>query len=105
MPPPLGCLACRASLFVFVFPNVSACAGLLVSGYWFSGHFSNSCAQNCHLLACCLHFGNLGAILAPWEHPGGMMFRKWIGEDFDAILGSRFERFFCTEDVQTKSEI
>ena len=76
---PFGCLACR---LVFIFPNISACVGLLVSGCCFSGYYSNSNAFRSgwgHFLYLRLSFDMHGASTlalwrkncAPWEHPGG----------------------------------
>ena len=39
---PLAIWLARNRCLAFIFPHMSACAGLLVSGYWFSEPVSNS---------------------------------------------------------------
>ena len=60
----------RLRCLFLVFPNISACASLLVSGCWFSGHVSNSSGfrSGCnHFLHPRLSLVRPGAsTLAPW---------------------------------------
>ena len=110
----------RLRCLVFIFPNISACAGLLVSGCWFSGHVLNSNDFRSgwgYFLYPRLSFDMPGAstlapwgtILAPCEHPGGpweqqgghMTVLKQILIDCGAILGSHVQSFLGNEDYKS----
>ena len=106
----------------FIFPNLSACAGLLVSGYWFSGHVSNcndyrsGCNHYLHPRLSLVSPGastlvlwepfwqpgaSIGTILAPWEHLGGVAYRILfdsgvnLGPYFQSLLGAETCNFNC----------
>ena len=62
-----------------------------------------------HLEACCLHFTTLGTILSAWGHPGGpweqqeghVGVRSKIFSDLGLILGSHFESFLSSDELNS----